>query len=230
MRTITPSIWQLNSLLHTSSPWLAKKPAKKKIKDQIKTQVAPSVLFIMECETHKNVKKELGTDSFTDILVSHILGLNIKIPKLALENNIVFFKVKENLVNITQLPKHVSTDIKIGRFTVACDDIIKNNWNTLISEVNLKKDEVKVIEELFVVSDKAFELKKNIVGFFLSQDLPDIRLAAEVQHRAKVLLWSQTGKFTPEEDQTIIDFVEKKRKRVGRAVTTDEEKGVCGKG
>jgi len=211
MRTITPSIWQFNSLLHlnTSVPCSAKKLTIKI--EKVKNHVAPSVISIMECEKHKTVKKELGTNSFTDILVSHILGLNIKVPKLALENNIMI--VKGNLRNIYrgELPKDVSSDIKVGRFTIAADEIIKNNWNKLISEVDLKKEEVKVIEELFVDNrHKEFELKKNIVGFFLSQDLPDIRLATEVQHRAKLLLWSQTGKFTPEEDQMIIDFVEKK--------------------
>ena len=38
---------------------------------------------------------QLATDLFTDILVSHIMGLNIKIPKLALENNITNFKERE---------------------------------------------------------------------------------------------------------------------------------------
>jgi len=208
MRTIiTPTICQFNRLLHTTGSSCS---AIKTTKDGKK--ITLDVQPIMECEKHQTIKKELGTDSFTDILVNHILELNIIVPKLSLENNITIYK--SNLTNINRtkdVPKHVSSEIKIGRYTKADDQIIKNNWNKLLTEVDLKKEEVKVMQELFNTTsykaNKLLGLKMNILGFFLSKNLPDVRLATEVHHRAKLLLWRQNGKFTPEEDQIIIDMV-----------------------
>ena len=47
---------------------------------------------------------------------------------------------RKRILDERKLSKHVSSYIKIGRLTVAADEIIKNNQNKLLSEVNLKKD------------------------------------------------------------------------------------------
>merc|ERR1719154_77366 len=110
-----------------------------------------------------------------------------------------------------EFPKNVPADIKVTGFTPAEDEIIRDNWKRLLSEVNLDKKEEQILQEMFASyrREEVFEMKKNIVGFFLSQNLPEVRLATEVQHRAKLLLWRRTGRFTPEEDQRIIDFANK---------------------
>merc|ERR1719154_903938 len=108
-----------------------------------------------------------------------------------------------------EFPKNVPADIKVTGFTPAEDEIIRDNWKRLLSEVYLDQKEEQVLQEMFASyrRDETFDRKKNIVGFFLLQNLPEVRLATEVQHRAKLLLWRRSGKFTPEEDQIILDFV-----------------------
>merc|ERR1712129_670274 len=70
-------------------------------------------------------------------------------------------------------------------------------------------------EELFnhEKKDKVIGLKSNIVGYFLAQGLPDIRLATEVIQSARIILFARKGKLTAEEDTTILQFVEKEGKK-----------------
>ena len=53
----------------------------------------------------------------------------------------------------------------------------------------------------------------NVLGYYLAQGLPDIRLATEVIHRAKMILCARKGEFTAEENKIILQFVESKGKK-----------------
>merc|ERR1719193_130225 len=52
-----------------------------------------------------------------------------------------------------------------------------------------------------------FILSKNIIGYFLSQGMQDIRLATDVYHRARIIKCFKRGDYTIEEDDIILKFV-----------------------
>merc|ERR1719483_765826 len=170
---------------------------------------------ILELEEHRVFKKELDKKELMDIMVKHILDANIYVQKVALNCNVSIFRKPGNLKVIERqnLPKDLDVSIKVGKFTVADDEVIQQNWDSLIIRTGISEEEAK--EELFSneKKDKVIGLKSNIVGYFLAQGLPDIRLATEVIQRARIILCAKKGKFTAEEDTTILQFVEKEGKK-----------------
>merc|ERR1719483_1080517 len=170
---------------------------------------------ILELEEHRVFKKELDKKELMDIMVKHILDADIYVQKVALNCNVSRFRKPGNLTVIKRntLPKDLDVAIKVGKFTIADDELIQRNWDNLIVETGISEEEAK--EELFnhEKKDKVIGLKSNIVGYFLAQGLPDIRLATEVIQRARIILCARKGKFTAEEDTTILQFVEKEGKK-----------------
>jgi len=170
---------------------------------------------ILELEEHRVFKKELDKKELMDIMVKHILDADIYVQKVALNCNVSIFRKPGNLTVIGRntLPKDLDVSIKVGKFTVADDEVIQQNWDSLIIRTGISEEEAK--EELFnhEKKDKVIGLKSNIVGYFLAQGLPDIRLATEVIQRARIILCARKGKFTAEEDTTILQFVEKEGKK-----------------
>jgi len=170
---------------------------------------------ILELEEHRVFKKELDKKELMDIMVKHILDADIYVQKVALNCNVSIFRKPGNLKVIRRntLPKDLDVSIKVGKFTVADDEVIQQNWDSLIIRTGISEEEAK--EELFnhEKKDKVIGLKSNIVGYFLAQGLPDIRLATEVIQRARIILCARKGKFTAEEDTTILQFVEKEGKK-----------------
>eukprot|EP00092_Neocalanus_flemingeri_P017344 GFUD01018759.1.p1 GENE.GFUD01018759.1~~GFUD01018759.1.p1 ORF type:complete len:433 (+),score=126.12 GFUD01018759.1:88-1386(+) len=224
LRTSCIPIWQITSCLHTSHCLTATDETSVKIKAKLKTpsftqNETPAVCSIMECEDHRTIKQELDTQSLTDILVGHILSQDIRVHKVSLDFNPTIFREKLISLARKEFSKKLSQQIKVGRFSIANDEIIRSNWNKLITEVNLKEEEV--IKELFkhTVKDNVLGLKKNIVGYFLAQGLADVRLATDVYQRARVLICAKKGPFSPEEDQIILDFIEKEGKNWARLST-----------
>merc|ERR1719318_1833994 len=207
---IFPAMLKMNSNIHTSSSFHDSKPKLMKMKiSKQKSSQMPALCSILEAEEHKTILKEIDKDSRIDIIVGYILEMNIKVQAVALEFNILAFE--EGLIHIQKhvFPKNLDPEVKIGKFTPVEDEIIEKNWSALIKAIGLKED--NVIRELFenTRKDKDFGNKRNIVGFYLSQGLTNVRLAAEVFHRAKVLVCARRGEFTKKEDQTILDFREK---------------------
>jgi len=170
---------------------------------------------ILELEEHRVFKKELDKKELMDIMVKHILDADIYVQKVALNCNVSIFRKPGDLTIIRRntLPKDLDVSIKVGKFTVADDEVIQQNWDSLIIRTGISEEEAK--EELFnhEKKDKVIGLKSNIVGYFLAQGLPDIRLATEVIQRARIILCARKGKFTAEEDTTILQFVEKEGKK-----------------
>jgi len=161
------------------------------------------------------MKNKLDKSSVLDAIVYHILRSNIDVPKVSLENNVIKFK---NRASVTlckhEFPKHVSGMFKVGRYSAADDLVITENWNRLRKVMNITDCSVEktVFNATIKIEDKEkeknFGLKRNAVGFYLSQGLADIRFATDVYQRARVLLSVKTGPFTPVEDELILDFAE----------------------
>jgi hypothetical protein len=212
MRTISSSVWHLTSQIHTTSNCQSpiKKPEKK-----IKQKKVAALCRIMESEEHKAIQKELGLDAPLDIFVSHILAMDILVPKVALKTNVSVVRGNLNLIKRSDLPKNLDPELKVGRFSVRDNEIILENWSHLKNQTSkqLQLDEKDTITAIFEDTNKDQRLKKNIVGYFLSQGLQDARLATEVFQRARILLSTRKRNFTPEEDKIILDFVEKEGKK-----------------
>jgi hypothetical protein len=168
-------------------------------------ETPPALCSISEEEDYKTIKKEIGNEVLTDILVGHILTMDIKVFKISLESNVTVFQ--EELGHIKSLPKNLNKDIKVGRYSADEDQVITLNWYKLIEELKLKDHEEIVIKEVFETSikEKDLGLKRNVLGYFLSQGLSKVRLATEVFQRARTILWANKGEFTTEEDQKILE-------------------------
>ena len=215
MRTISSSVWHFTSQIHTTSNCQSpvKKP-EKKIKQKKQKKLA-AVCRIMESKEHKAIQKELGQDAPLDVFVSHILGKDIMVNKIALKTNVSVFRGNLHFIRKEDLPKDLDPELKVGRFSVRDNEIILENWSHLKSQTSkqLQLDEKDAIKAIFEDTNKDQGFKKNVVGYFLAQGLPDTRLATEVFQRARILLTTRKGDFTPEEDKIILDFVEKEGKK-----------------
>ena len=96
--------------------------------------------------------------------------------------------------------------MKTGNFTIEDDEIIKDNFESLLVETGVDKAELK--RELFAKrKEKSFMLKRQLVGFHLIQGLPDgeKRLPVEAYNRLATLL---TSTFTKEDDGNILAWVD----------------------
>ena len=103
-----------------------------------------------------------------------------------------------------------SGEITVGSFTTIHDKNILSKYQLL--KANTCVDEVSLKAELFAKGDrnrKDFMMQRQLVGLFLTQDLPDgeRRLPIEVYGRLAVLL--QSRPFTEEEDKAILEWVDK---------------------
>jgi len=193
---------------HTS-PTVNKEAKPKKAKKEKET---PAMSNILDAEEHLTLLMGLDSDSkvLTDWLVGYILAKNIKVFKLALENNVVVCKEGFGYIDKTNdLPKDLNPEVKTGRYSMEEDSIIMTNWKELTKDLELNEEDT--VEELFKNTSKDEELgkKRNIIGYFLSQGLTNIRLATEVYQRARTVRCARKGDFTKEEDEAILKFVEK---------------------
>jgi hypothetical protein len=128
---------------HTSPTVNKETKTKKATKKAEKEKEAQAMSNILEEEEHQTILKGLDSDSrvLTDRMVGHILTKNIKVFKLALENNVVVSK--EGLGCIKKrndLPKYLDPEVKTGRYSAAEDSIIKSNWEKLVDELKLKEE------------------------------------------------------------------------------------------
>ena len=48
-------------------------------------------------------------------------------------------------------------------------------------------------------------MKRNVLGYFLSQELSEVRLATDVYQRARTILCANKGVFTMEEDKIVLE-------------------------
>jgi len=191
---------------------------------------------ILTSDAHKILLQETQPNAILDILALYVLASDIQVHQKALDSNITlksscFVSMRRSkFEKITKFP--IFSGIVIGSFTCLEDEIIKRNWETLVNTLDLTDKDPKEIfmndlETTLPHSEasltkpsanmrritrtnltKSVNLKRNIVGYYLCQGLPNVRLAIEVFHRAKMLLCASKGDFTPEEDKIIAEFVE----------------------
>merc|ERR1719470_400504 len=205
---------QFRNNIHKTSMWESK--TRKLVKNMKKEKKFPTLCPIMNFAEHKTIQKEVGQDGPLDILVGHILGRDIKVQAVALQANISVFRESfTTIIQRSNLPKDLDPEIKVGKFTARDDEIILENWSLLYintqSKLGLKESDA--VKEIFETTEKDKGMRHNIVGYYLSQGLPDIRLATIVFHRARVLLCARKGEFTTEEDKVILDFVEEEGRK-----------------
>ena len=207
--TVSTSAAQMpskDSVSTESSNLLNSKDESFKHQDQSKS----SLCSIMDCKTHVALQRDLILDSMTNLLVGYILATNIAVHRVALEYNVSITsrELPSRHLEKNQLSKNLDPKMKFGKFSKRDDAIIESNWKSLIEELGI--DEGKANYEVFETKIEKREdgIKRNIIGYYLSQDLPDIRLATDVYHRAWLLKYVKKGYFSTEEDRIILASVE----------------------
>ena len=100
--------------------------------------------------------------------------------------------------------------VKKGRYTFRDAEKIQSNFVSLCTCADVESEALK--EELFPKvkkSERKFLLKRQLVGFYLQQDLPSggQRLPVEVCGKLATLLFA--GRFSEEEDSAILAWVDK---------------------
>ena len=97
--------------------------------------------------------------------------------------------------------------ITIGQFNVMQKKKIRENFENLIIDADVDRETLK--SEIFTRScEKVFLLQRNLIGFYLLKNLAgaDQRLPVEVMDQLSMIVSS--GKFTKEEDEKILAWVE----------------------
>ena len=142
-----------------------------------------------------------------------ILRENIPVRRLSLETDEIryfsntFSKMDKRVINqaADRIGLKITSEIKIGRFSLKEDNIFLQNWSDLKTKANLSKDEALTVLNNSDLSDYD-RLYKIIIGHYLSHGLDHVRLACEVFNRLR-LLSLNTGEYTEEEDKIIAEFV-----------------------
>merc|ERR1712179_169921 len=182
----------------------------KDVSHQNLNQSKSSFCSIMDCKTHVALQRDLNLDSMTNLLVGYILATNIAVHRVALGYNVSITSKESPPRHLEkhQFSKIIDPKIKFGKYSKTDDAIIERNWKSLIEDLGI--DEAKAVHEVFKTKSekKDHGIKRNIIGYYLSQELPDIRLATDVFHRAWLLNCVKKGFFSADEDRIILDSVE----------------------
>ena len=152
---------------------------------------------------------EMSLQNVLDEMVLKILQKNISVKRKSLETEVHARSLPGHLHSLgrNNFEKNMPEEIKISRYNKNEDNIILNNWENLLYLSDLSTSEEHVVDILFRNSTQGHMLKKNIIGFYLSQKLSKTRPPSDVFHRAKLLLIKQKEKFSPEEEKIILDHV-----------------------
>merc|ERR1712110_716299 len=111
---------------------------------------------------------------------------------------------------------NIPDEVKLRRWSPIDNELIRNNMDTLVTGIKQKKNKDAVISSIFTPSKlKWHKEKTNIVGCFLWQGLPDLRLPCEIFRRADTLYneeleLGQKIVFTESDDRKIVDYMENK--------------------
>ena len=156
--------------------------------------------------------KPLGpVDSVCSVILSEGLKVNQQIlflDALSLRNTI------HKNIHIKELKR--TKILKSGGFTMRSDKLLLQQYERLLKKAKVDERALKVElfseEKIDLTSstrrEKWFLMKRQLVGFWLLQELPDgdRRLPTEVYARLATLLFS--GNFTKEDDDVILAWVE----------------------
>jgi hypothetical protein len=149
-----------------------------------------------------------------------------KVVKFILDQNIQVRHINISLCRYTNarapelkvLHKKMPS-IKFGRYSAGDfgdDDRLKKRWNELVETVPII-DPNQCIVDFSQLKTREVLKKRNVLGCFLGQDLPNVRHCADVfQHACSLLNPLKSGKFSQEEDQIIL----KEAKKSGANLST----------
>merc|ERR1719458_1536102 len=155
--------------------------------------------------------------SSLDIVCCHILSkrliVNLDILELdALSPESHTDKTTKGGAKITEMK--VNGAVKVGKLNIKDDGAIERGLKALVDET--KVDKKALVEELFAENekvdkkwDKAFMLKRQLVGFKLLQFVKNgnMRMPLKALNRLGVILFG--GKFTKKDDKAILAWVDK---------------------
>merc|ERR1719319_120731 len=156
---------------------------------------------ISDCSDYSALRKVLKKDSIIDNIVLHILEKDIKISRLNFDHIVLASGM------VRRRYQSVPRGVNIGSFSVAEINTILDNWETLVTEMNL--DNPKQAFGMFCKRPKKEDqLKANVLGLYLSQGLQKMRLAADVfNHSEDKILDFAKGKITDIEHDFIMEYM-----------------------
>ena len=162
---------------------------------------------IKELEVNQELSRmKLDTSQHLNKCVKHILQKDIQVPKLTLmlNKNYARTTVKRKIINIPD-------EVKMNRWGPNEEKLISDNMDSLLTGIRQKKNKDAVLESLFTPSmEKWHNEKTNIIGCYLGQGLPDLRLPCETFLRAKRLFNSDLDRrvvFTENDDKRIMEYM-----------------------
>lgn len=173
-----------------------------------------SPVSILDLDEHRDIKTALASlknPEILDTLVGAVLDRNIEVSRVALQNNIVVHKVPGSLTGLAKksLPKSLTEEITLGKFSPGEDEIIGENWNKLLTITNISEETARKYVFDVLKIDESVGKKQNVLGYYLAQGLSKPRLATEVFHRAKQQRCGNAFReFTPEDDKVLLEFVQ----------------------
>jgi len=177
----------------------------------------PRMGSIMEHPEYKEMYKRLSKEakSSLDIVCCHILSkkffVNLDILELDALSPESSSTTKKGGAKIIEMK--VNGAVKVGKLNIKDDGAIERGLKALVDET--KVDKKALVEELFAENeivdkkwDKAFMLKRQLVGFKLLQFVKNgnMRLPMKAHDRLSVILFG--GKFTKKDDKAILAWVD----------------------
>jgi hypothetical protein len=142
-----------------------------------------------------------------DAVCCHILEKDLRVNTDILQLNAISTNGTLYLTHTGVVSMIKEGIIKQGLFTTEDDDVIKYQYESLVAETKVDKEALN--KELFFKKGlRDYLLRRQLVGFYLLQHLPDgdRRLPVEVCGRLATLLFG--GAVTEEEDAAILAWVE----------------------
>jgi len=174
---------------------------------------------IMEHPEYKEMYEKLSKEAKSplDIVCLHILSKTLIVNQDILELDALspdshLDKNKKGNAKIKEMEE--SGAVKIGKWNIKDERAIERGFKALIVETAV--DEEVFVEELFAENegggskwDKAFMLKRQLVGFWLLQFMENgnMRLPMKAYDRLGKMLLG--GKFTKKDDKAILAWVDK---------------------
>ncbi len=157
-----------------------------------------------------SIDKVKETSRPLDTVSRYILHSNISVNRAILMMDVHTYDyrhlqkpIKEQLAAMRK-----TGELKIGRFTVEHDEILCDSYKELVRQTGVDDESLRT--ELFrnMNSPREFTLQRNLVGFFLLQNLSDgdQRLPVDVVTRLPAIFYG--GQFSKEEDAAILAWVE----------------------
>ena len=167
---------------------------------------------IKKLEVNQELSRlKLDKRDHLDKCVTYILKEDIQVPELTLMLN------KPSWV-FGQSRRHaqIPDEVKRNKWSPIDNELIRNNMDILVKAIRQTKNKDAVIENICRPKIKLqwHTEKTNIIGCFLGQGLPDLRLPCEIFQRADSLFneneeVTKRIVFTESDDRKIVEYMAK---------------------